>query len=137
VDLRARATAARVARLATVGADGRPHVVPICFVLLGDVVYSAVDHKPKRSSRLRRLANVRATGHASVLVDAYDEDWRELWWVRLDGEGRVVDDPAEAGRAVHALAAKYQQYARQPPAGPVLAVTVTRWSSWSAAAAGG
>jgi PPOX class probable F420-dependent enzyme len=127
--------AARVARLATVGADGRPHLVPICFVLLGDVVYSAVDHKPKRSWRLRRLANVRATGHASVLVDAYHEDWRELWWVRLDGEGRVVDDPAEAARAGHALAAKYEQYARQPPAGPVLAVTVTRWSSWQASAA--
>jgi PPOX class probable F420-dependent enzyme len=132
MDVRARIEAARVARLATVGSDGQPHLVPICFVLLGDVVYSAVDQKPKRSARLRRLANVRATGRASVLVDEYREDWRELWWVRLDGLARVVDDPPEAERALAALAGKYQQYAQQPPAGPVLAVTVTRWSSWSA-----
>jgi PPOX class probable F420-dependent enzyme len=132
VEPRALVEAARVARLATVGPDGRPHLVPICFVLLGDTVYSAVDHKPKRSARLRRLANIRATGRASVLVDEYREDWRQLWWVRLDGSARVVDDPAEAARAVAALAGKYEQYARQPPAGPVLAVTVTRWSGWSA-----
>ncbi len=132
VEPRVLVEAARVARLATVGPDGRPHLVPICFVLLGDTVYSAVDHKPKRSTRLRRLANIRATGHASVLVDEYREDWRQLWWVRLDGSARVVDDPAEAARAVAALAGKYEQYARQPPAGPVLAVTVTRWSGWSA-----
>jgi len=132
VEPRVLVEAARVARLATVGPDGRPHLVPICFVLLGDTVYSAVDHKPKRSTRLRRLANIRATGHASVLVDEYREDWRQLWWVRLDGSARVVDDPAEAARAVAALAGKYEQYARQPPAGPVLVVTVTRWSGWSA-----
>jgi PPOX class probable F420-dependent enzyme len=132
VDVRARVETARVARLATVGSDGQPHLVPICFVLLDDVVYSAVDQKPKRSKRLRRLANVRATGRASVLVDEYREDWQELWWVRLDGLARVVDDPAEAAQALAALAGKYEQYVRQPPAGPVLAVTVTRWSSWSA-----
>lgn len=123
---------ARVARLATVGPDGRPHLVPVCFVLLGDVVYSAVDDKPKRGTQLRRLANIEATGHACLLVDEYREDWSALWWVRLDGHGRVVADPAESARALAALTAKYPQYAQRPPRGPVLAVTVTRWSAWSA-----
>lgn len=131
-EMRARVEPARVARLATVGADGRPHLVPVCFALLGEVVYSAVDHKPKRTTHLRRLANVQATGQASLLIDEYGEDWRTLWWVRLDGNARVVGDPVEANRAVAALVGKYPQYARQPPSGPVLAVTVTRWSGWSA-----
>ncbi len=125
--------AARVARLATVDAAGRPHLVPICFVLLGEIVYSAVDHKPKRSARLRRIANLTATGHASILIDGYDEDWTRLWWVRLDGTGRVVSDPAEASQATAALVAKYQQYAAHPPEGPVIAVAVTSWRGWQAA----
>jgi PPOX class probable F420-dependent enzyme len=122
---------ARVARLATVGPDGRPHLVPVAFVLLGKVVYSAIDEKPKRSTRLRRLANIEATGRACLLIDEYREDWSALWWVRLDGNGRVVSDPAEADRALAALAAKYPQYVERPPRGPVLAVDVTNWATWS------
>jgi len=124
--------AARVARLATVGPDGRPHLVPVTFALVGDTVYHAVDHKPKRSTRLRRIANIEATGAACLLADEYAEDWAALWWVRLDGTGRVVADPAESARAVAALVAKYPQYAATPPAGPVVAVDVTRWTGWSA-----
>ena len=131
--MRAAVTGAQVARLATVRADGRPHLVPVCFVLLGDIVYSAVDHKPKRGPRLARLANVEATGVASLLVDAYGEDWSTLWWVRLDGRAAVVSDPAEAAAAIAALVAKYPQYADRPPDGPVLEVTVDSWTGWSAA----
>ena len=124
--------AARVARLATIGADGSPHLVPICFALIDETVYSAVDHKPKRTAALRRLANVRARGAVCLLVDYYTEDWSTLWWVRLDGHGRVVSDPDEVARARAALVAKYRQYAAAPPAGPVLAIAVDRWSGWSA-----
>jgi PPOX class probable F420-dependent enzyme len=136
--MRRRVTEARVARLATVTPDGGPHLVPVCYVLLAepsgaDVVYTAVDHKPKRSGRLQRIANIEATGRAGLLVDAYDEDWSRLWWIRLDGRGRVVTDPAEATRAVDALVAKYRQYADRRPDGPVIAVDVTRWSGWSGA----
>lgn len=131
-DLRRRVASARVARLATVGPDGRPHLVPVCFVLLGDVVYHAIDRKPKRHQRLRRLANLRATGWACLLIDEYAEDWSGLWWVRLDGHGRVVSDRAEEDAARAALRDKYPQYADQPPEGPIVAVTVTRWSAWSA-----
>ncbi|RZU75311.1 PPOX class probable F420-dependent enzyme [Micromonospora kangleipakensis] len=131
-DLRHRVRSARLARLATVDADGRPHLVPVCFVLLGDVVYHAVDEKPKRHRRLRRLENIRETGHACLLIDEYHEDWSKLWWIRLDGHGRLVDDPAEDAAVRAALAAKYPQYVEQPPGRPVVAVTVSHWSAWSA-----
>lgn len=130
--MRRLVAAARVGRLATVAADGRPNLVPVCFALRGDTVYSAVDHKPKRTRQLRRIANLAQTGWASLLVDAYAEDWSTLWWVRLDGAGRVVADQPEAAAAIAALAEKYPQYREQPPAGPVIAVEVSRWRGWSA-----
>jgi PPOX class probable F420-dependent enzyme len=123
---------ARVARLATADAGAHPHLVPIVFVVSGATIYSAVDQKPKRSTDLRRLANVEANSAVSLLVDHYDdEDWNALWWVRADGNGRVIDD-AEATRAIDLLTQKYRQHAERRPSGPVLAVDVTRWSAWSA-----
>jgi PPOX class probable F420-dependent enzyme len=132
-EARARFAAARVARLATADAAGRPHLVPLVFVLLGETVYSAVDQKPKQSKALRRLANVRANPQVSLLVDQYDDDWATLWWVRADGTGRVLDPgDLEAVRAVAALATRYPQYADDPPDGAVLAVDVHRFRGWSA-----
>jgi PPOX class probable F420-dependent enzyme len=130
--MRHRLESARVGHLGTTGGDGRPHVVPVCFALTGEVVYNAVDHKPKRSTRLRRIVNVEQTGRACLLVDEYHDDWTQLWWVRVDGPARVVDDPGEAQRAVDALTAKYPQYEQRPPSGPVLAVDAERWSAWTA-----
>jgi PPOX class probable F420-dependent enzyme len=132
VAAREAVTNARVARLATVDGEGAPHLVPICFALLGDVLYSAVDHKPKRSTRLRRLANVESNPGVCVLVDAYGEDWSHLWWVRLDGRARVVRDADEAALALDALTAKYRQYAARAPSGAVLAIDIRRWVAWSA-----
>lgn len=129
-EARRRVAAAPVGRLATVTVDGRPHVVPCCFVLDGDLVWSAVDTKPKSTLALRRLANLRANPAASLLVDHYAEDWSELWWVRLDGEGRVVEGGPERDRAIERLTAKYAQYRSSSPPGPVVAVAVTAWRSW-------
>jgi PPOX class probable F420-dependent enzyme len=126
--------AARVARLATVDERGRPHLVPIVFATAGDEVFSAVDAKPKRTTALRRLANVRANPRVALLADHYDDsDWEALWWVRADGVARVLDgeDP-EARRGIALLAERYAQYRELPPAGPVLAVAVERWSGWRA-----
>ena len=95
--------------------------MPICFVVTDDVVYSAVDDKPKRHRHLQRISNITATGTASLLVDEYDEDWSRLWWVRLDGQARLVDNTAETERAIRSLSDKYPQYREQPPSGPVLA----------------
>jgi PPOX class probable F420-dependent enzyme len=130
--MRERVREARVGRLATVGEDGHPHLVPICFALEGDVLYSAVDEKPKRSKRLKRLANIRAHPHVSVLVDHYEDDWTRLWWVRLDGTARVLESGAERERALALLRSKYEQYRVEPPTGPVIAVQVERWQGWSA-----
>jgi len=134
-DARRRFATARVARLATAGADGRPHLVPVVFAVEGDTVYSAVDHKPKRTTALRRLRNVTENPRVALLADHYDDsDWDALWWVRADGAGRVLaPEEREARRAVEALRARYAQYGPQPPRGPVLAVDVDRWTGWLAA----
>jgi PPOX class probable F420-dependent enzyme len=131
--MRSRVDRARVGRLATVDADGRPHLVPICFALDGEVLYSAVDQKPKRSRRLRRLENIRRNPAVTVLVDHYEEDWSRLWWVRLQGEARVLDDGSESERALALLAEKYAQYRREPPAGPVVRLDIREWRGWSGA----
>ena len=123
--------AARVARLATTNPDGTPHVVPVVFALSGQTVWTAVDEKPKTTTALRRLDNVRARPRLSLLVDHYADDWSALWWVRADGTGTVLD-AAEAGDGLTTLVAKYEQYQRRPPPGPVLRIEVTRWVSWSA-----
>lgn len=127
----ARFGAARVARLATTDADGSPHLVPVVFALVGETVWTAVDAKPKTTTALRRLDNVRAHPAVSLLVDHYADDWATLWWVRADGVATVLD--VDEGRAgLDALTAKYPQYQENPPLGPVLRVDVTRWVSWSA-----
>ena len=92
--MRDRVASARVGRLATVSPGGAPHIVPCCFALVDDVVYSAVDAKPKSTLALRRLDNLRVNPSTALLVDHYAEDWSTLWWVRVDGRGRVVDGGA-------------------------------------------
>jgi PPOX class probable F420-dependent enzyme len=158
-ECRRRLAAARHAYLATAGGDGRPHVVPVTFAVVGiegragwDVV-SAVDHKPKTDDdarRLRRLRNLAANPRAAVLADAYDDDWDRLWWVRADGDVTVEDvvAPSAAGgaggevgaaatrAALAALADRYPQYRERPPAGPVVRVRVARWTGWEATATG-
>jgi len=127
---RERFAGARVARLASADAAGRPHLVPLVFVLEGETVYSVVDEKPKRGGELKRLRNLRENPRACLLADHYEEDWSALWWVRADGRARVLDPgDAEARRAVALLAARYPQ---QRASGAVLAVDVERWSGWSA-----
>jgi PPOX class probable F420-dependent enzyme len=126
----ARFEAARVARLATVDDYGRPHLVPIVFAVEGSVIHSAVDAKPKSSAALRRLANITDNPQVSLLVDYYDDDWTHLWWARADGHARVQ---ADGGAAIALLAQRYPQYREVPPDGPFIAITVERWSGWSAA----
>ena len=126
-----RLVAARVARLATIDPDGRPHLVPIVFALAGDTLYSAVDRKPKRSRRLRRIENARARPDVTVLVDRYDEDWSRLWWIRLRGRARVLDGGDEHDRALELLREKYEQYRAEPPEGPVLAVDILEAREWT------
>jgi len=131
--MRRRISEARVARLATVDAGGRPHVVPITFAVDGDTLYFAVDAKPKRTTDLKRLRNIAANPAVSVLFDHYEDDWNMLWWVRIDGAARVLGDRAEADLATDLLVRRYPQYERVRPGGPVVAVSIDRMSGWSAA----
>jgi PPOX class probable F420-dependent enzyme len=136
-EARSRFAAAHVARLATVGADRRPHVVPITFALLDEsTLVSAVDHKPKRTTALRRLANIAGNPRVAVLADQYSDDWSELWWARADGSARVLapdEEPKLRAAALHALEQRYPAYRNRPPAGALVLVSVERWSGWSAA----
>jgi PPOX class probable F420-dependent enzyme len=127
---RRRLASARVGHLATVTAVNGAHLVPCCFVLDADTVYSAVDAKPKSTFDLRRVQNIRSNGAAALLVDHYEEDWTTLWWVRADGVASTVDDDVRRSRALDLLAAKYEQYRDSPPPGPVLAIDIERWRSW-------
>ncbi len=130
-EARGRFAAARVARLATVDGGGRPHLVPVVFAVERETIYSVVDAKPKRTTELRRLQNVRSNPWVSALVDHYDDaDWSALWWVRADGAARVLArDEQESRDAVEILAGRYPC---QRATGPVLAVDVKRWSGWAA-----
>ena len=130
--MRERVAAARVGRLATVTAAGRPHAVPCCFAIEGETAYTAVDDvKAKSTLQLRRLDNIRHHPEVTLLVDHYEEDWSALWWIRLDGRAHV----APAGSAEHTTAAallaeKYEQYASRPPPGAVIVVDIEAWRAW-------
>jgi PPOX class probable F420-dependent enzyme len=130
--MRRRLAAKFVARLATVGEVGRPHVVPICFALEDHTLYFAVDFKPKRTTNLKRLRNLVANPAVSVLIDHYEDDWDQLWWVRLDGNARLVTEGSELELALNLLAQRYAQYRASRPVGPVVAVSIERMTGWSA-----
>ncbi len=132
-ELRRHLTESVVARLATVSRDGRPHLVPVCFVLDGDRIFFAVDQKPKRTNDLQRLRNIAANSAVSLLVDHYERDWSRLWWVRVDGTAHPLDPADEADRALDLLAVRYPQYVEARPEGPVVSIAVERISGWAAA----
>lgn len=130
--MRRRVLEARVAHLATIDSSGRPHLIPVCFALDEETLYSAVDRKPKTSIRLRRLDNIRHHPAVAVLVDHYEENWSRLWWVRLRGEARVIEEGPERDRALGLLRDRYAQYQEAPPDGPVIAVSIDEWRGWTA-----
>lgn len=149
-EARRRFASARVARLATADPHGRPHIVPFTFAYSAgagrgesgrggdggsgspDHIYSAVDAKPKSSTDLRRLRNIRANPRVAVLADHYEDDWDGLWWVRADGQAAILDDPATMAPALALLAGRYPQYREHPPGGPVISIHVDRWTGWTA-----
>lgn len=132
-EARRRFATGRVARLATVRPGGTPHLVPVTFAVDGDVIYTAVDAKPKRTTRLQRLDNLRAQPRCTLLVDHYDEDWTRLWWARADGVAQTVDISVTQHVGLALLVDRYAAYGHTPPTGPLIVVTVTRWTGWSSA----
>jgi len=145
-EARRRFGTAVVARLATIGTGGRPHLVPVTFALDGDRIYTVVDAKPKTTANLRRLRNIAADPRVTVLADHYEDDWDRLWWVRADGIAAILAGPAQSsgrppGPAGHRadtaaplalLAARYPRYRADPPPGPLIRIQVERWTGWVA-----
>lgn len=132
--VRAKLETAPVARLATLDARLRPHLVPICFAYDGSVFYSAIDRKPKRvpPNRLARLKNIKGTPQVALLLDEYDEDWTQLWYVLVRGKAALVSVRAERKRALRLLRAKYAQYASGMLAddAPILRISPRRITAW-------
>jgi PPOX class probable F420-dependent enzyme len=132
-EARARFATVPVARLGTADAGGRPHVVVVTFAVQGATIYTAVDQKPKSGGNLKRLQNVGENPQVTMLADEYSDNWDRLWWVRADGRAVVLTDQRQIAAPLRLLADRYWQYREAPPTGPVLAVTVERWSGWAAA----
>ena len=133
-DARARFAAQRVARLATAGRDGKPHVVPITFAVAGDLICTGVDHKPKTTPNLRRLRNIAENSTVALLADHYEDDWARLWWVRVDGRASILTDDEAMRPYLDLLAERYEQYRQARPAGPVIVIEAERWTGWSGSA---
>lgn len=134
--IRMKLEEARVARLATLDAQRKPHIVPICFVYDGSVFYTAVDRKPKRVApkKLVRLRNIRATPQVAIVIDQYDEDWTQLWFILVRGKAKLVPKSAhkERANAIQRLKAKYSQYAAGMLSddAPIIRIIPERITSW-------
>ena len=131
---RRRVADAPVARLATVRPDGSPHLVPISFAFENETIVTAIDHKPKKTASLQRLRNIEAVPAVSVILDHYEDDWSKLWWLRADGSARIVPGGREREDGIERLTQKYHQYRIAAPRGPVILISVAKWTSWSAEA---
>ena len=126
-----RLRAARHGVLGTVHATRAVDAVPVVFVVHDDQVVIPIDTvKPKAGGRLQRLRNLDRDDRAVLLVDHYDDDWSALWWIRLDGTGRLLNRDDEYERAMKLLVDKYQQYEQQEPSGPLIAIDVDHWTAW-------
>jgi PPOX class probable F420-dependent enzyme len=130
-DARSRLASARVARLGTAGSDGQPHVVPVTFAVDGDLIYTAVDHKPKTTFNLRRLRNIAENPRVAILADHYSEDWDTLWWVRVDGRATVLENNDAVRHQLDKLAERYQEYRQRRPTGPVIVIEAEQWTGWA------
>ena len=123
----------RVAHLATADAHAVPQVVPVCFGLVEDALYIAIDRKPKRDGGrpLKRLRNIAENPRASIVFDRYDEDWRRLGWVMLHGPAAILADGTEHDRAQALLRARYPQLEAMAIGPlPVIVIRIERVASW-------
>ncbi len=131
-EARARLAETVPVHLATADANGQPHVVVTIVAVEGNKLYTAIDQKPKSTRNLKRLRNIQSNPRVSVLADHYDpDDWSKLWWIRADGTARIIEDPEGMRHPIDLLAERYPQYQEDRPEGPVIEITVTKWSGWA------
>ena len=124
---------ARVATLATIRADGRVDLVPITFAFDDRVLVTAIDHKKKSTIELKRLDNIRQFPEVTLLVDHYDDqDWKQLWWVRVRGRAKVYESGKDYERALDILSDRNSQYGEIRPKGPAIVIERTEITGWKA-----
>lgn len=128
---RAQLASVPVVRLATSDGTGQPHLVVTTFAVHEDQIFTAVDRKPKTTRNLKRLRNIAENPRVAVLADHYEDAWEALWWVRGDGQARILTEAAEMAAPIEMLAERSWQYRANRPEGPVIAITVQRWTGWS------
>ena len=111
--IQARLKQARVARLATEGEEGRPHMVPICYAYNGRCFYTALDRKPKQvpPERLARVRHIQRNPNVALLIDEYGEDWGKLWYILVRGTAEILSKGKQHDEALRLLKEKYPQYA--------------------------
>ena len=126
----ARLESSPIAYLATTRPNGGPHLVPVTFAIDAGRIVHMVDHKPKSTTRLQRLINIEANPRASLLVDHYNDDWARLWWVRVDGLARIVQEGPDWETARGSLTSKYHHYQDRPPQGPAIFINVEQITGW-------
>ena len=124
---------ARVATLATIRADGRVDLVPITFAFDDRVLVTAIDHKKKSTIELKSLENIRQFPEVTLLIDHYDDqDWKQLWWVRVRGRAKVYESGKDYERALDILSDRYSQYGEIRPKGPAIVIERTEITGWKA-----
>jgi PPOX class probable F420-dependent enzyme len=118
--------------LGTIGPDGSPNVLPVCYTWAGDVIWTAIDAKPKSTDQLQRVRDVKAHPHITFMVDRWDEDWTRLAWLQAHGSASILPGGPETEKAYAALRDKYHQYDDTKLDGPVIRIDVDRWVGWAA-----
>lgn len=121
----------RVGRLASIRPDGSPHIVVVTFAMADEAVVTMIDHKPKTTTRLQRLANIERDPRVALLIDEWSEDWSRLRWARFDGRAEVHEQGRLWEAAREALSLKYGQYRDRPPGGPAIVITIEDITGWS------
>lgn len=126
--------ACRVGHLGTLMPDGRARLAPVCYAVIGGLVAIAIDEKPKSTTELARVRDVRRDPRVTFLVDHYDDnDWGKLAWVRLEAIAEVLERGSEWPEALAALRARYRQYGKMAlESRPVLRLAISRATGWQA-----
>ena len=132
---RFRLAKARVAHMATIGAGGFPHIVPVCFAYDGSAFYTPLDLKPKRvpPQSLARVRNILRDSRVSLIVDEYIEDWKALWYILVRGNAALLQEGCERAEALRQLREKYPQYAAGhllPENATLIRIAPTSFVAW-------
>jgi PPOX class probable F420-dependent enzyme len=127
---------ARVARLATIDSEFKPHLVPVVFVFDGNHFFIPVDEKRKtaKPEKLKRIRNIQDNPNVTLLIDEYSEDWTKLAFVMIQGKASVAtkeEGNIQVREAYKKLMSKYLQYQKVRVGEMCIIITPKKIASWS------